>query len=249
VLPTGRQRLHLGAGPDLAYTAERLRLDIPLDAAPGTGDLLANDVRIDPPPAAAGNAAAPTDPLAGLTVGLLKCHLAPVAGQAPPAIGFLVAAEAIGLPPRAAAGLTDALGTRISSFSVAGTFTGPAPLLTAPAAWARVWRDAGGRLDVGRLALGWGPLGVSLTAGLGLDAALQPAGTGDAHVVGFARTLDALAGSHAIGAHVALAGKALLGLVAQPAGGADAVDLKLGLHDRTLSLRDVPLLRLPSLDW
>jgi hypothetical protein len=247
VLSTGLQRLRLGEGPEFPYTADVLRIDIPLDPdGPGTIDLVGNDLRIGLP--VAPGAAAEADPVAGLTIGLLKGH-----ADLPPAprpVGFLLAAEAVGLPPRALPAVTDGLGSRISSVSIEGSLTGPWPGQADPAAQARAWRAGGGALRVGRLALGWGPLGLSLTGRLMLDGELQPAGTGEAHIIGFARTLDALAASHAIGAHAALAGKALLGLIAQPAGvQTDAVDLPLTVQDRMLTIRTVPLLRLPALEW
>jgi len=253
VLSTGLQRLRLGEGPEIPYTADSLRIDIPLDqAGPRTAELVGNDLRIGLPVAsgtAAKDATAEADdPVAGLTIGLLKGHLE--LPPAPQAVGFLLAAEAIGLPPRAWPDVTDALGSRLSSLSIEGSLTGPWPAMADPAAQARAWRAGGGALRIGRLAMGWGPLGMSLTARLTLDAELQPAGTGAAHIIGFARTLDALAASHAIGANAALAGKALLGLIAQPAGAeADAVDLPLTVQDRMLSVRTAPLLRLPALEW
>jgi hypothetical protein len=249
VLSTGLQRLRLGEGPEIPYTADVLRIDIPLDPdGPATVDLVGNDLRIGLPVAPGAAASAEADPVAGLTIGLLKGHADLPAAPLP--VGFLLAAEAVGLPPRALPAVTDGLGSRISSVSIEGSLTGPWPGVADPAAQARAWRVAGGALRIGRLALGWGPLGLSLTARLTLDGELQPAGTGEAHVIGFARTLDALAASHAIGTHAALAGKALLGLIAQPAGGqTDAVDLPLTVQDRMLSIRTVPLLRLPALEW
>jgi hypothetical protein len=100
--------------------------------------------------------------------------------------------------------------------------------------------------------LRWGPLSASLEARLGLDASLQPTGTGQAVVSGYAQALDTLAANGALPNDAALAGKAMLSVMATPPGadGAPAeIKLPLTLEGGVLSLRGVPLLRLPPLAW
>ena len=76
-------------------------------------------------------------------------------------------------------------------------------------------------------------------------------GTGNARVVGYAETLDALATHGVISKSAATAAKAVLSLLAHTPedGGPPDVEVPLTLQYRTLSMRQVPLLRLPEIDW
>ena len=145
----GMQRLRLADLPEIPYTADRLRADVPLE--PGVpahvADIVARDLRAGMP--------AGKDATSGLTVGLLQVHgeIRPAAPQGEPVLAFTTSAEAIGLPPD----LSWALGGRISSLSVDGTLNGPLPRVPGFARRAAAWRDGGGTLEIQRLALGWGP--------------------------------------------------------------------------------------------
>jgi len=239
----GMQRLRLGDLPEIPYTADRLHADIPLE--PGVpahaADILARDLRAGMPSG--------KDATSGLTVGLLQVHgeLRPAAPQGEPALAFTTSAEAIGLPP----GLPWALGGRISSLSVNGALNGPLPRVPGLAHRATAWRDGGGTLEIQRLALGWGPLGITGSATLALDMRLQPMGTGNARIVGYADTLDALATSGVITRRAATAAKALAALIARVPedGGKPEIEVPLTLQDRTLSIRQIPLARIPELIW
>lgn len=116
---------------------------------------------------------------------------------------------------------------------------------------ARAWRDWGGTLALQRLDMHWGPLKLATTARLGLDAKLQPAGSGMAQVAGWAASLDAMARGGAITSGVAQTAKAVLGL-AVPPGTMDedpTLSLPFTLQDSTLSVGKVPLMRLSTLAW
>jgi len=117
-------------------------------------------------------------------------------------------------------------------------------------ALAASWRASGGSLRIQDFQLLWGPLDFSASGTLALDENLQPEGEGNAHAVGYAETLDALATHAAISRSAATAAKAVLSLLASyPAdGGAPSVDVPLTLKDRTLAMHQVPLLRLPQID-
>ncbi len=158
-------------------------------------------------------------------------------------------AQSIGLPVPPGTALP--LGPRIASVAFDAVLHGtpPAPFLSAPALSA--WRDAGGAVGVRRFALGYGPLGVSGQGRFQLDAALQPIGRADLHIVGQAETLDALASGHVISAHVAVAAGAVLSLLAQPpaGGGTPQVDTTLVVRDGVAVVAGFPLLRLPPLAW
>jgi hypothetical protein len=239
----GMQRLRLGDLPEIPYTADRLHADIPLE--PGVpahvADIVVRNLRAGMP--------AGKDATGGLTVGLVQVHgeVRPAAPQGEPALAFTASAEAIGLPPN----LSWALGGRISSLSVDGALDGPLPRVPGFARRASAWRDGGGTLEIQRLALGWGPLGLTGSATLALDMHLQPMGTGTARIVGYAETLDALAASGAVTRNAAMAAKALSALIARAPedGGKPEIEVPLTLQDRTLSIRQIPLARIPEMTW
>jgi hypothetical protein len=97
----------------------------------------------------------------------------------------------------------------------------------------------------------WGPLDLTASATLALDDQLQPMGAGSARLVGYAETLDMLASRAAISRSAATATKAVLSLVAHSPedGSPPDVEVPLTLQYRTLSMRQVPLVRLPEVDW
>lgn len=183
-------------------------------------------------------------PLAGMSIGLLAAELPQGAG--PPRA--TLSAEAVALPP----GWPLALGNRIASATVTLALEGTLPPPSADAAGrATAWRGAGGLLRVQHLALGWGPLGVTGTAALGLDAALQPDGTGTLRVVGFEPALSALAAGGVVRPSAAQAVRAVLALLARTpeGGGTPEVTLPLSLHDGTLAVGSFPVARVPHWDW
>jgi len=269
----GMQRLHVASGfaPafDLPFTADRLRATIPLEpGAPAREiDIAASHLRAGLLMGAQEGGATTGDGAAdggatsgggsGLTVALLSLHAAstPAAAQGEPAISFAGSAEDIGLPslpaPPGQAPRAWPLGPRIASVSIQGAVTGPLPRLADPLARAAGWRDGGGTLEISRLAIGWGPLGLNSTATLALDDAMQPMGTATAHIIGAPETLDALAANGVITARTALAAKALLALMTKEpeGGGAPVVDVPLTLQDRKLAMGRIPLAVLPELLW
>ena len=169
-------------------------------------------------------------------------------GQAKPAASFSVSSEAIALP----AVVRWPLGTNISSLSADGTLTDPSQSGRQDVRqWAEAWRDAGGSLKITHLAMGWGPLGLTSSATLALDDQLQPMGSGTSRIVGYAETLDRLAAAGTLTRPAATAAKAVLSLMAatSDADQPSSVDVPLTLQYRTLSMRQVPLLRLPEVDW
>ncbi len=148
------------------------------------------------------------------------------------------------------------LGRRLASvaFEVAASGRLPPPAASGPwldAASLAAWRDSGGAVAVRRLAVGYGPLGVSGGGRLTLDAQLQPRGEAALTVLGYTETLDALVAAHVVTGHAAQAAGAVLALLARPpvGGGAPEVALNLVLRDRVLTAAGFPLLRLPALTW
>ncbi len=235
---TGPAHVRVAGLQDVVVTGDEDWVSVPLGADdPRAVDMHASGLRIEP---ASGAWHA--------TAGLLNAH-ATIAEHAPadqsePAATFSVSAEAIALPPV----IKWPLGTNVSSFSLDGVMNGPMPQTRDIMRWAEAWRDGGGSLAITHLALGWGPLGLTSSATLALDEQLQPMGSGNGRIVGYAATLDRLAAAGMLTKSAATAAKAVLSLMA----GTDepsAVDVPLTLQYRTLSMRQVPLVRLPELDW
>jgi hypothetical protein len=238
---TGPAHLRIGDVPDVVLTGEENWVSVPLlQSGPRTIDVHASDLRIEPATAAW-----------HATVGLLNTH-ATIADEADadPSQGvvtFSINAEAIALPPV----VKWPLGTNISSLALDGVLNGPLPQNRNVTVWAESWRDGGGSLAITHLAMGWGPLGLTSSATLALDEQLQPMGSGNGRIVGYGPTLDRLAAGGMLTKSAATAAKAVLSLMAgtTDADEPSAVDVPVTLQYRTLSMRQVPLVRLPELDW
>ncbi|MEA2772399.1 MAG: hypothetical protein QOD93_5361, partial [Acetobacteraceae bacterium] len=69
--------------------------------------------------------------------------------------------------------------------------------------------------------------------------------------VGYAETLDRLAAAGTLSKSAATAAKAVLSLMAGTSDNDEpsSVDVPLTLQYRTLSMRQIPLVRLPEVDW
>ena len=243
----GPQHVSIAGSPDSVVTFDEMTVAVPLLAASGrSADLHAKALRL-----------APANGGWRSTLGALNGHAAladPVDATAQ-AVLFTATAEAIDLPPVA----KWPLGPRIASVVLSGTLNGPLPTFhdagqeatRGAAGWATAWRDGGGSLEVSHLAVNWGPLNLTSSATLALDDQLQPMGSGSAHLVGYAETLDRLSAAGVLTRSAATVAKAILSLMAGTGDGdsPSAVDVPLTLQYRTLSMRQVPLTRLPELDW
>ncbi len=227
----GMQRVQAFGSAAVALRAARLTLTVDLAHPDAPVRLDGSDLRF-------------AAPLAGMSVGLLAAELSQ--GAKPPQA--TLSAEAIALPP----GWPLALGNRIASATMTLALEGTLPPPSADAAArAAAWRRAGGLLRVRHMALGWGPLGVTGTAALGLDPALQPDGTGTLRVVGFEQALSALAAGGVVRPAAAQAVRAVLVLLARTpeGGGTPEVTLPLTLHDGSLQVGSFPVARMPQWDW
>lgn len=238
---TGPMHVRAFDMPDVIITGDATAASVPLQqTGPLSVALHARGLRLD---AASG--------AWHMTIGLLNAQAeiaaARAADQAQPAATFSVSSEAIALP----AVVRWPLGTNISSLSADGTMNGPLPERQDVTRWAEAWRDGGGSLEITHLAVGWGPLGLTSSATLALDDQLQPMGSGNGRIVGYAETLDKLAAGGMLTKSAATAAKAVLSLMAGTSDTDEpsSVDVPLTLQYRTLSMRQVPLLRLPEVDW
>ena len=238
---TGPMHVRAGAMPDMIVTGDETSVSVPLQQTDVLSIVLrARGLRVE---AASG--------AWHVTVGLLNAD-ATVAGAAPadqsqPAATLSMSAEAIALP----AGIKWPLGPNISSLSMDGRLHGPLSNVRDIRHAAEAWRDGGGSLEITHFAMGWGPLGLSSSATLALDDQLQPMGSGNGRFVGYAETLDRLAANGVLTKSAATAAKAVLSLMAgtSDADQPSSVDVPLTLQYRTLSMRQIPLLRLPEVDW
>jgi hypothetical protein len=255
----GAQRLRLGELPDIPYAADRLSVMVHLDPGAPPRALTVRAVNLR-----AGLPLGPQSgdgPLAGASAFTaarldLAAHWMPAAQKDEPALSVALRLNSVGLPP----GRTWPLGNRMEALSLDAVLNGPLPRDPLLAERAATWRDNGGTLQIQRLAADWGPMQLTCAATLALDDALQPMGTGNAHIVNAAQTLDVLAGNGAIRPQAAMAAKALLALLPPGTANADSgdassdaagaeVDLPLTLTVRTLALGRIPLIRMPELVW
>lgn len=108
------------------------------------------------------------------------------------------------------------------------------------------WRDAGGRLEIGRLDLVWGTLALQGEGSLALDRKLRPAGKIDARLSGLSETVDRLADAKVIKASRARIAKVALRALADgtDGNGRPVVALPITLDGGRLYLGPVPVLRL-----
>lgn len=229
----GQQSLRVGFNAALPFTADRLEVTVSL-LNPTSAGLDAAKLAF-------------SDPVAGLTIGLLQSQ---ADWHDPKKLALRVSAEAIALPPQPASQFP--LGPYIASATVEGDFAGVFPTNPdSPAAGAAAWRDSGGAVALRRIAVGWGPLGLSGSANLKLDKSLQPDVAADLRLVGLDETLSALAAVHTITPRAAQTAKAVVGLMAQaPQGGAAVgVTVPLTLHDGSVAVGAIPLASVGKLDW
>lgn len=239
VTPEGEQRLGGPGGPAWALTGT-LRGVVPLDRAgpPWPMDLIAESVQVSP---AQGGA--------GALIGRATAHseLDPSAPAASSALAVTFDVQRIDLPP----GRPWPLGEHIATVAGEAAISGPVGQGDAPAAWGEAWRAAGGTVMLRQGTLQWGPLDASARARASLDAALQPMAEGTARITGWPQALDVLAAHHVIPDSAALTAKAVVSLLADtpPGGGPSVLTAPFSVRDGVLSVRQIPLARVPPLNW
>jgi hypothetical protein len=235
ISPQGEETLRLSHLPAVAFAADIMRATVPLghgridqaslDAAGVAGGLRSSYRRQD------------------VRIGRLSVQVRARVGQPGADASLDFKASDIGLPDTG----RWPLGASVNGFAASATLHSPLLSGSDSREQAQSWHDGGGRLEVGTLDLHWGPLSLQGDATLGLDARLQPAGTGHAQVLGYAEALDALAAGGVIGPGMAVTYKAILGLMAH--GPDSAISVPLTLRDSTLSLGQIPLARFNDVGW
>lgn len=235
---SGAGHIRVADSVDLPYFASRLVVAVPLRAT-----------RLPPSAVIVAEGLTAGQPGRIVTIHDLTAHgsVAPEAIAGEPAVSMWLNASGIVLPPRP----DWPLGQRLAALATNAVLGGPLPARGSLSERAITWRDDGGVLHVRALRVVWGPLQLRATARLQLDPDLQPVGTGSVTIVGYTATANALATHGVMTQGAAVAAKALLSLMAHtPAdGGPSEVEVPLSLQHRTLSMRQVPLVRLPALDW
>jgi hypothetical protein len=229
----GTQRLRIGEAPEVAFTAKQMALAMPLQPeTPQHVELSIMNLR-------AGDA--------GLGSLQVRLDFDPTAGSGKPVADVSARAEAI----TPAGQLAKPLGPRIANLVVDAALNGPLPPARDLKEQATAWRNGGGSLVIRHLAMHWGPLDLTASGSLTLDDRLQPAGSVSAKAIGYAETLDAFAAHGELSRSAVTAAKAVLSLLASyPADGSTpSVDVPLSLRDSTVSMRQVPLVRLPEVVW
>jgi hypothetical protein len=185
----------------------------------------------------------------GLAIGAARVLFTadPTAGKAKAALSVNLGAQEIMLPP----GVNWPLGRHVVSLSADTAIDGPLPPPRGFVANARTWRDGGGAVDLRQVDLRWGPLDGRLSGTASLDPDLQMLASGAVRARNYAETLDVLAERRIIGTDAALAAKAVLSLLASaPAeGGPAEVEIPFTIRDRVVSVRGIPLVKLPALEW
>ncbi len=243
ILFEGPQRLVLG-GASLPFAAEHLAVEVPLAPGPPAlrvearrlaallpdGALRLRSAQVTVQPATAGGAGAAR------------------AAEGEPGTAIMLRAEGLALPPSAAA---QALGPEVDAVLAEALLLGPLPPPGPPAFAAAAWRDAGGTLDIRRLALRWGALDAEARLQLALDAALQPAGSGTLSVAGAAGAIDALARAGLLAGNAARTAQGVVALLGRvpPEGGPPRIEVPVALAQGTLSMARLPLLRVPPIAW
>jgi hypothetical protein len=240
VIPSGLHPLRFNTGPPIPISADHMRLRLVLRShkPPRTVEMDADGL------------AASVPKFGQVTVGHLSVHAdpRPDAERDQVAITFSMSVQPVILPDS----VHWSLGNEIGEIAVEGVLNGHLPL-TGQGAAARAisWRDEGGSLELHRLLIEWGRAKLDATATMALDEDLQPMGAGTGKISGYGTVLDMLMENGTLTRSAATAAKAVLSLLAGTPGDdqTEEVEVPLTLQFRTLSVRQVPLLRLPELDW
>lgn len=113
------------------------------------------------------------------------------------------------------------------------------------------WRINGGTVEVRRLSVRHGVLGLDGDGTVALDPDLQPVGAFTARITGFNPAVDALVDLGLVKDQDGRLAKAALGLfaAAPPGGGPKQIEVPLTLQNHQLSVGPFPLIRVPPVHW
>ncbi|WP_337998306.1 DUF2125 domain-containing protein [Oleispirillum naphthae] len=142
-------------------------------------------------------------------------------------------------------GATRSLGPDLAGFDFAAKLIGPMPKGEAQDALT-IWRDAGGRVEVERIALKWGQASFAGYGTLVLDEALQPAVSLVARVQSFVPLVDVLDEAGLIRQSDATLARLVIGRQMPQTG---AGNLSLSLRDGIVYAGPLALVRVPPIAW
>jgi len=213
----GNVSVRLGSAPAVNFTFDRLTGTVTL----GYGGQIEN-VAIE------GKNLRSTDP-AGFAVGIVDAELGLNAQGA--TLGVRTEALVVPINPYG-------LGQHLSDVTLNATLAGWPPAVGSLGARADVWRAAGGKFEINKLVVGWGPLGLVAEAQLGLDQALQPDGTAQVQVRGYQPILDGLGRNGAVAAAVIQS--------TQPG---DEADFDLRIKKSAVNIDRIRVAKLPRIEW
>ncbi|HVJ39878.1 MAG TPA: DUF2125 domain-containing protein [Dongiaceae bacterium] len=168
-----------------------------------------------------------------------------------PAAMFAIAASNVALP----ADMPQLLPGPITQFDITGTIKGPLlpPGGTPPQDLASAlsqWSTPGGDIELSRFDYAQGPVAMTGTGTLALDANLQPVGAGTITATGLGDLIDLLAARGAIHHKDAGIAKAVIeGLQKPGANGRPEVTIGLTIQDRVVSFGFAKLFKLPPINW
>lgn len=232
----GKHMLEIGGGRlNLTGAAEVLRADVILgDQWPEELDLQVQGLTFN------GSA-----PLAVESLRLAFTHDASASASAT-GVSLNLQGSGITVP----GGLPQPLGDRVQNIDLVARITGsvvPGPISKRLPAW----RDSGGAIDVDRLKLRSGPLGLAAAGTAALDKNLQPQGAFTAKIEGLFQVLEILRAKGLMRASDAVvATMALSALSKRPKdGGAASINVSVTVQEGALSLGPLKVMKMPKFDW
>jgi hypothetical protein len=137
----------------------------------------------------------------------------------------------------------------LDEVSLAAVVMAPVPAAP-PREAAAAWRDAGGTVELERVALRWGTLAVSGSGTMALDAELQPLGSFSAAIEGYDELISALVASGRLRARDAGLAQMALGFLAKPGPNRrPQISAPLTIQDGQMLLGPVKLGPAPRIPW
>ncbi len=174
----------------------------------------------------------------------------PASGEAAPNLGLDISfeANAIAYPVAPVPGL----GRKTARMALKARVTGGLALKFDAETMA-MWRDLGGTLEVLKLAIDHGPLGLDGDGTGALDGALQPIGAFSLRIRGFMEALDRLEDAGLIKPRPAALTKSVLGVLARSQGAGDGagaeIKVSLSVQDGKFFIGPVAVAKMPVVRW